>query len=187
MLGVRAKKVEYYRQTIRNETELFTSRVNLFFVAEAMLFVSYVTSLNLDIPNRFIFDICGFTLDIIPGLLICLGVITAIIFLFVLIRHAINNNETKKELEKIDSIYKEIFNIRKKRFGSADVVLSHLLPGTFFFAWWILWYFTVKNIIVWILLPLLVLGVLYGYQCIIIKNHRKLKKRKKKRMKSELL
>ena len=171
MAGV--TEIEYLRQYIQSESELFTSRVNLFFVAEAMLFVSYVTSLIPGIIDIFTYEVFGSMLDIIPSLLIWLGITTAIIFLFVLRRHAINNHQTKQQLKDIDIVYKEIFNLRKKRFGSADIVLSQLLPGAFLFAWWILWLFTVENFkycIGWMFAPTIIFFILWIYQYIVIKK-----------------
>ena len=83
-----------------HEDKLFTTRVNLLLVAESLLFISYVTSLNMELNKCISVVISG------------LGITITIFFGFVNIRASENLEKLKEEIEKIFTFYQKI---RKKR------------------------------------------------------------------------
>ena len=113
-------KIKYTREYLQNENNQFTQRINLFFLAESMLFISYVTSLNINNISL-----------LIPFLLIFVGTATTVFIMFVLWRQAECIQNTKNRLREIDNFYDEIINLRKEQKGAANIVVSQLLPGIF--------------------------------------------------------
>lgn len=105
-----------------HEDELFSNRVNLFLVAESMLFISYVTSLNILALNKCISIVIGI-----------LGITVTVLCGFVNIRASTALNKLKDRLEETDNVYESL----RKEHGqvSVNVVLGWLLTIAFFVVW----------------------------------------------------
>ena len=78
-------KTDSYRALLFHEDNLFANRVNLFLVAESMLFISYVTSLG----NEYVSTIIGI-----------LGIFLTLSIGFINIRASENINILKNEMDK---------------------------------------------------------------------------------------
>ena len=108
-----------------HEDRLFSNRVNLFLVAESMLFVSYVTALSIGNLNKCVSVIIG-----------GLGITITILFGIVNINASGNLDKLKEKLADEDAVYKKLRNERKERlFPSANIFLGWLLIIAFFIAW----------------------------------------------------
>lgn len=108
-----------------HENELFTNRINLFLLAESLLFLSYVTTLvNIQINN------C------ISVLINILGIAITILFGYVIVRHANNLESLKTTIDEYFPFHKKI---RGRRTGiPTNIVLSWILIFVFLITWLIL-------------------------------------------------
>jgi hypothetical protein len=128
--GVPEKKERDFVKLLSDQLHLddkyFTSRVNLFFLAESLLLITYVTSLTIEASNKIISFIIGF-----------FGIFITYLYMIVLWRHTINIHNIKDELENLYPNYKKM-----KRCimipGGANMIFGRVLPGTFFIFWIIL-------------------------------------------------
>ena len=120
-------KLEFVYRYLRYEDSLFTSRVNLFFVAQSLLFISYFTYLTIEDSNKYI------------GLVIIfLGMIIALLYLFIFSRHKANLDLLKEQLKQLKH-YGYYENVREITIeGYANPVLGWCLPILFLIAWWII-------------------------------------------------
>ena len=87
---------ELLRKNIDKEDKLFTSRVNLFLVAESLFFVSYVTLLTISDLNK-----CN------VFIIILLGIAVTVMYWFILGIQVENIKRLKYRLEEIDPAYKK--------------------------------------------------------------------------------
>lgn len=145
-----------------HENEIFTNRINLFFLAESMLFVSFATSMT---------NITSVDFKIhISSLLIALGISTTILFMFVLWRHSKDLYILKKKVDDKIPIIKEI---RKQRdWGSANIILSQLFPEAFLFIWLLLGFLNTMMLLWGIISAILTISALILYQIAFYKNLR---------------
>ncbi len=98
------------------ENTLFTNRLSLFFVAESMLFISYVSAINLAETTKFF------------GIIICtLGIAVTFSFALVFFGHVNYINKLKEKLDKFDEEYPKDYND----------ILGKSLP-MFFVAVWVI-------------------------------------------------
>ena len=108
---------------LKREDGLFTSRVNLFLVAESLLFLSYIASLDVEKCDK-----C------VSGIIVFLGLLITIFYLIILPRHTVNIDRLKTELEKKDSLYKKMKHEIMIP-GYANTTLGMALPITFLAGW----------------------------------------------------
>jgi hypothetical protein len=169
--------IDYLRKKIINEDSLFTNRINLLFVAESMLFISYFTALGIinKIPSE---------MKILLNYLIIFGIISNIFFMFVLWRQSNDIGGLKNKLENLEEIEKKEKNnkiskeIKESRnWGSANIILSQLLTSLFLFIWIIFGWITSNNFIICVIVPIFSLFLLIIYQ-LLFKNLRVDSKRK---------
>ena len=118
---------EYDRKLnkIHQEDNLFTSRINLFLVAESMLLISYVTSLNFSKDN-----------DLIGLLLIILAIALTLVFWNILNKNVDYIKQLRTNLEDAYPSYKEERD--KKPITYANDLLGFVLPFVFLIVWIIL-------------------------------------------------
>jgi Ca2+/Na+ antiporter len=107
---------------LHQEDNLFTSRINLFLVAESMMLISYITSLNLGILNKWI-----------SIMLSCLAILISCVFLLILYNHSIHIRQLRVSLEDMYPEYKEERD--KKPIVYANVFLGIILPLIFCIVW----------------------------------------------------
>lgn len=116
---------------LRKDEELFTSRLNLFLVAESLLFLSYATFMNI-----------GGIDEKIMGLTGVLAILITFIYLVVINRTVIYINELKRRLMKIYPNY-DTFRTDRICAGNVNNCLR-CLPLIFFVAWIILFIFNLN-------------------------------------------
>lgn len=108
---------------LRREDELFTSRFNLFLIAESLLFLSYATFLNIEhINKKIIIFIMGF-----------LAILITIIYSVTLRRTHKRIGEIRDELKKENRYYNDFVEMRVCK-GHVHLWLWRLTL-LFLFAW----------------------------------------------------
>lgn len=86
---------------LRREDKLFTSRFNLFLIAESLLFLSYATFLNIKEIDKIIIGIMGL-----------LAILITIVYSTILRRTYKRIGEIRDELEKENQYYKRFVEMR---------------------------------------------------------------------------
>ena len=120
-------KAELLLDELRREDELFTSRLNLFLVAESLLFLSYATFLGvLNLNNLIIYEIN------------LLGICITFIYAVVINRSAIYIDEIRGKLTDIYPNYKELKDEREGKGNVNNWFRS--LPIVFIIAWIMLFF-----------------------------------------------
>jgi hypothetical protein len=107
---------------LRREDELFTSRFNLFLIAELLLFLSYATFMGIDDINKIIIGIMGL-----------LAILITIVYSTILRRTKKLIGEIRDELKKENQYYKKFIELRLSK-GKVHLWLWRLTL-IFLFAW----------------------------------------------------
>ena len=125
-------KAELLLDELRREDELFTNRLNLFLVAESLLFLSFATFLGVLKLNK-----------IIIYEMSLLGIIITFIYAVVINRSVIYIDEIKGRLE---DIYPNYLELKNERIGKGNVNnWFRILPIVFIITWIML--FIIKLVI----------------------------------------
>ena len=114
---------------LRREDELFTSRFNLFLIAESLLFLSYATFLNIEHINKIIIFIMGL-----------LAILITIVYSTILRRTHKRIGEIRDALEETYPNYEKFVEMRACK-GHVHLWLCRLTL-LFLFAWIVVWIFS---------------------------------------------